>query len=149
MGTSTLFADLNAAAAQVGGGHFKPKVRVEFLTHPPCRTRPAGVSSLQYPFPFAPTQASWLSRFEVWFSILPVKALRGANCCSQQLIEQIDASILAYNENAAPFQWTTANFRAEIPLVSFRTYGSSYWLPFTFSSVTRISSGSGSGWSPV
>lgn len=51
---------------------------------------------------------------EVWFSILSAKALRGASFRSvKQLIAQIDAFIAAYNEEAAPFEWTKVNFRAK------------------------------------
>ena len=31
----------------------------------------------------------------------------------KQLIEQIDAFISAYNEDAAPFEWTKVNFTAK------------------------------------
>ncbi len=65
-------------------------------------------------FHFTPTHASWLNQIEVWFSILTAKALRGASFRSvKQLIEQIDAFIAAYNEQAAPFEWTKVNFRAK------------------------------------
>lgn len=135
-GTSTLFAALNVATGQVLGGHFKRKRRVEFLafmdrlvaahpgkqlhvildnlsTHrveqePWCKAHP------HVHFHFTPTHASWLNQIEVWFSILTAKALRGASFRSvQALIEQIDAFITAYNEDAAPFEWTKVNFRAK------------------------------------
>ncbi len=135
-GTSTLFAALNVATGQVLGGHFKRKRRVEFLafmdrlvaahpgkelhvildnlsTHrveqkPWCKAHP------NVHFHFTPTHASWLNQIEVWFSILTAKALRGASFRSvQALIEQIDAFIAAYNEDAAPFEWTKVHFRAK------------------------------------
>ncbi len=50
----------------------------------------------------------------MWFSILSAKALRGASFRSvKELIAQIDAFIAAYNEDAAPFDWTKVNFRAK------------------------------------
>ena len=135
-GTSTLFAALNVATGQVIGGHFKRKRRVEFLEfmdrlvaqypdqelhvildnlsthrveHDPWTQAHPNVH-----FHFTPTHASWLNQIEVWFSILSAKALRGASFRSvKQLIEQIDAFIAAYNEDAAPFEWTKVNFRAK------------------------------------
>lgn len=135
-GTSTLFAALNVATGQVIGGHFKRKRRVEFLEfmdrlvaqypekelhvildnlsthrveHDPWTQAHPNVH-----FHFTPTHASWLNQVEVWFSILSAKALRGASFRSvKQLIEQIDAFIAAYNQQAAPFEWTKVNFRAK------------------------------------
>ena len=53
---------------------------------------------------------------EVWFSILSAKALRGASFRSvKQLIAQIDAFIAAYNEDAAPFEWTKVNVSQKTP----------------------------------
>ncbi len=67
-------------------------------------------------FHFTPTHASWLNQIEVWFSILSAKALRGASFRSvKQLIEQIDAFIAAYNEDAAPFEWTKGQFPRQKP----------------------------------
>ena len=135
-GTSTLFAALNVVTGQVLGGHFQRKRRVEFLAfmdrlvaaHPGkelhvildnlsthrvekeqwCKAHPL------VHFHFTPTHASWLNQVEVWFSILSAKALRGASFRSvKQLIEQIDAFIAAYNEDAAPFEWSKVNFRAK------------------------------------
>jgi hypothetical protein len=56
-----------------------------------------------------PTRASWLNQFEIWFSILERKSLRGTSFSSvKQLLEYIDAFIESYNANAAPFVWTKA-----------------------------------------
>ncbi len=135
-GTSTLFAALNVATGQVLGGHFKRKRRVEFLAfmdrlvaaHPGkelhvildnlsthrVEQEPWRKAHPNVHFHFTPTHASWLNQIEVWFSILTRKALRGASFRSvQALIEQIDAFIVAYNEDAAPFEWTKVNFRAK------------------------------------
>jgi DDE superfamily endonuclease len=60
-------------------------------------------------FHFTPTRASWLNQVEIWFSVLEGKSLRGASFNSvEQLKEQIDAFIEAYNETAEPFVWTKA-----------------------------------------
>lgn len=135
-GTSTLFAALNVATGQVLGGHFKRKRRVEFLEfmdrlvalHPGkelhvildnlsthrVEQEPWRKAHPQVHFHFTPTHASWLNQIEVWFSILSAKALRGASFRSvKELIAQIDAFIAAYNEDAAPFDWTKVNFRAK------------------------------------
>lgn len=135
-GTSTLFAALNVATGQVIGGHFKRKRRVEFLefmdrlvAQYPGRELHVILDNLSthriendpwtkaHPnvhFHFTPTHASWLNQIEVWFSILSAKALRGASFRSvKELIEQIDAFIAAYNEDAAPFEWSKVNFRAK------------------------------------
>jgi transposase len=135
-GTSTLFAALNVVTGQVIGGHFKRKRRAEFLqfmdrlvalypqrelhvildnlsTHRVQETTWAQAHP-QVHFHFTPTHASWLNQVEVWFSILSAKALRGASFRSvQQLIEQIDAFIAAYNQEAAPFEWTKVNVHAK------------------------------------
>ena len=135
-GTSTLFAALNVATGQVTGGHFKRKRRVEFLDfmdrlvalHPGkelhvildnlsthrVEQEPWARAHPEVHFHFTPTHASWLNQIEIWFSILSAKALRGASFRSvKQLIEQIDAFISAYNEDAAPFEWTKVNFTAK------------------------------------
>ncbi len=135
-GTSTLFAALNVATGQVQGGHFKRKRRVEFLTfmdrlvaaHPGkelhvildnlsthrVAQEPWVKAHPNVHFHFTPTHASWLNQIEIWFSILTAKALRGASFRSvKALIEQIDAFIAAYNEEAAPFEWTKVNFHAK------------------------------------
>ncbi len=135
-GTSTLFAALNVATGQVLGGHFKRKRRVEFLAfmdrlvaaHPDrelhvildnlsthrVEQEPWRKAHPNVHFHFTPTHASWLNQVEVWFSILTAKALRGASFRSvKELIAQIDAFIAAYNEDAAPFEWTKVNFRAK------------------------------------
>lgn len=135
-GTSTLFAALNVATGQVLGGHFKRQRRVEFLTfmdrlvaaHPGrelhvildnlsthrVEQEPWRKAHPNVHFHFTPTHASWLNQIEVWFSILTAKALRGASFRSvKALIEQIDAFIAAYNEDAAPFEWTKVDCRAK------------------------------------
>jgi transposase len=150
-GTSTLFAALNVATGQVLGGHFQRKRRVEFLEfmdrlvalHPGkelhvildslsthrIEQEPWRKAHPQVYFHFTPTHASWLNQIEVWFSILSAKALRGASFRSvKELIAQIDAFIAAYNEEAAPFEWTKKSISARRAWkVSSRTYASRYY----------------------
>ena len=144
-GTSTLFAALNVATGQVIGGHFKRKRRVEFLdfmdrlvaqypgkelhvildnlsTHK-VEQEPWARAHPNVHFHFTPTHASWLNQIEVWFSILTAKALRGASFRSvKQLIAQIDAFIAAYNEDAAPFEWTKVNVTQKTPASKYANF---------------------------
>jgi transposase len=58
-------------------------------------------------FHYTPTHASWLNQVEVWFSILSRQALRCASFTSvRQLRQAMDRFIAAYNQRAAPFEWT-------------------------------------------
>ncbi len=58
-------------------------------------------------FHYTPTHASWLNQIEVWFSILSRKALKNASFTSpMQVRDRIDAFTKAYNQEAAPFEWT-------------------------------------------
>ena len=58
---------------------------------------------------FTPTYSWWLNQVESWFSILGQQALKGVSFTSQaQLREAIDKFIKAYNQKAAPFEWTKA-----------------------------------------
>jgi len=135
-GTSTLFAALDVITGQVTAGHYKRRRRREFLdfmneliaqrpdqeihvildnlnTHKPKNDRWLA----QHPkvhFHYTPTHASWLNQIEVWFSILSRQALRGASLNSvRELREQIDAFVKAYNQTAAPFEWTKVNVAAK------------------------------------
>jgi transposase len=130
-GTTTLFAALNIVTGQVQAGHYPRRRRREFLhfmnevvaanpdrqihvildnlnTHRPKNDR----WLRRHPnvhFHFIPTYSSWLNQVECWFSILSRSALRGASFTSpQQLRDAIDAFVAAYNETAAPFEWTKA-----------------------------------------
>jgi len=128
-GTTTLFAALEVATGLVKGGHYRRRRRVEFLhfmnrlvaqyrdrelhvildnlnTHKPKEDRWLARHKNVH-FHFIPTRASWLNQVEVWFSILSGKALAGASVTSpQQVRDQIDAFIAAYNQDAQPFEWT-------------------------------------------
>ena len=135
-GTSTLFAALNVTTGQVTGGHFKRKRRVDFLkfmdqlvaqypgkelhvildnlsTHK-VKKEAWAKAHPEVHFHFTPTHASWLNQIEVWFSILTAKALRGMSFRSvKELISQIDAFIAAYNQEAAPLEWTRIKVNAK------------------------------------
>jgi transposase len=128
-GTTTLFAALNVVTGMVQVGHYQRRRRREFLdfmndvvaiypdrkihvvldnlsTHNPRRdlwlARHPNVQ-----FHFTPTYASWLNQVEVWFSIMSRSALHGASFASpRQVRDAIDAFVQAYNERAAPFEWT-------------------------------------------
>jgi len=128
-GTSTLFAALNVASGEIEAGHYARRRRREFLdfmnelvdtrpgreihvvldnlnTHKPKHDRWLAQHP-QVRFYYTPTHASWLNQVEVWFSILSRAALRGASFRSvRELREAIDAFIKAYNQTAAPFEWT-------------------------------------------
>ncbi len=131
-GTTTLFAALEVATGLVKTNHYKRRRRVEFLdfmnllvadypdkkihvildnlsTHKPKRDawlkRHKNVH-----FHYTPTYASWLNQVEIWFSILSRIALHGASFVSpQQVRKAIDDFVKAYNEKAAPFEWTKRN----------------------------------------
>jgi transposase len=117
------------ATGLVKGGHYRRRRRVEFLhfmnrlvAHYPDRELHVILDNLNthkpkedrwlarhqnVHFHFIPTHASWLNQVEVWFSILAGKALAGASFTSpRQVRDQIDAFIVAYNQDAQPFEWT-------------------------------------------
>ncbi len=133
-GTTTLFAALEVATGQVTAGHYRRRRRREFLdfmnqivglyegfelhiildnlnTHKPKRDR----WLQRHPnvhFHYTPTYTSWLNQIEVWFSILSRRALQGASFTSPyEVREAIDRFIEAYNQNAAPFEWTKADVK--------------------------------------
>ena len=128
-GTTTLFAALEVATGQVQVGHYPRRRRRQFLdfmnrvvasygdktlhvildnlnTHKPKHDRWLG----QHPhvqFHYTPTYSSWLNMVESWFSILSRQALRNLSCSeARQLREAIDRFVQAYQETAAPFDWT-------------------------------------------
>jgi transposase len=137
-GTSTLFAALEVATGQVQIGHYPRRRRREFLdfmneviaehpdqqihvildnlnTHKPKQDRwLARHPNVQ--FHFIPTYSSWLNMLEVWFSILSRQALRNLSCTAvRQLREAIDRFVQAYQETAAPFEWTKAVVQPSSP----------------------------------
>jgi transposase len=117
------------ATGLVKAGHYQRRRRVEFLdfmnrvvadypdreihvildnlnTHQPKDDRWLARHPNVH-FHFTPTHASWLNQVEVWFSILSRQALAGASFTSpQQVRDQIDAFIAAYNQDGHPFEWT-------------------------------------------
>ena len=63
-------------------------------------------------FHYTPACTSWLNQIEVWFSILSRRAFEGASFTSPyEVREAIDRFIEAYNQNAAPFEWTKADVK--------------------------------------
>jgi transposase len=130
-GTSTLFAALDILTGQVQTAHYPRRRRREFLdfmndvvaahpgkeihvildnlnTHKPKQDRWLKAHPNVH-FHFTPTYSSWLNQVECWFSILSRSALRGASFTSpKQLRDAIDRFVKAYNETAAPFEWTKA-----------------------------------------
>jgi len=137
-GTTTLFAALDVATGQVQTGHYHRRRRREFLdfmndivaenqgreihvildnlnTHKPKRDR----WLQRHPnvhLHFTPTYSSWLNQVECWFSILSRAALRGASFTSaRQLRDAIDAFVLSYNAQAAPFEWAKAVVHPTMP----------------------------------
>lgn len=138
-GTTNLFAALNVATGQVKAKCFPRKRREEFLQfldsvtachrgkeihlildnlsvhklkseHPWVKRHP------HVHFHFTPTHASWLNQIEVWFSILSRAALKGASFRSvKQLVDAIENFLQAYNETAAPFEWTKIRVSKKSP----------------------------------
>ena len=141
-GTTTLFAALEVLTGKVVGGHAQRRRRRDFLafmnevvaaypaqelhvvldnlnTHKPKHDRWLARHKNVH-LHFTPTHASWLNQIECWFSILSRRALRGASFTSpQQVREAIDRFIAAYNENAAPFEWTKRDVRNVHPRPSY------------------------------
>jgi transposase len=128
-GTTTLFAALEVATGQVQVGHYPRRRRRQFLdfmnevvgahpgrplhvildnlnTHKPKRDRWLAKHPHVH-FHYTPTYSSWLNLVESWFSILSRQALRNLSCAqARQLREAIDRFVKAYQETAAPFEWT-------------------------------------------
>ena len=70
-------------------------------------------------FHYTPTRASWLNQVEIWFSLLTRHALRpGGFAHPQQVRQAIDAYTEAFDEQAAPFEWTK-RFVAQRPLPKY------------------------------
>lgn len=137
-GTSTLFAALEVASGQVQVGHYPRRRRRQFLdfmnevvaahsgqalhvildnlnTHKPKRDRWLAQHPHVY-FHYTPTYSSWLNMVESWFSILSRQALRNLSCGeARQLRQAIDRFVKAYQETAAPFEWTKEVVYASAP----------------------------------
>ena len=137
-GTTTLFAALEVATGQVQVGHYPRRRRRQFLdfmngvvaahpgkalhvildnlnTHKPKRDRWLAQPP-QVHFHYTPTYSSWLNLVESWFSILSRQALRSLSCSqARQLGEAIDRFVKAYQETAAPFEWTKEVVYASAP----------------------------------
>ena len=141
-GTTTLFAALDIVTGQVKTGHYQRRRRREFLdflneivaqhpdreihavldnlnTHKPKRDRWLS-SHPRVHFHYTPTYSSWLNQVECWFSILQRRALTGASFTSTPKVRQaIDNFVEAYNQTAAPFEWTKAAVHPSAPKRSY------------------------------
>lgn len=129
-GTTTLFAALEITTGLIRVGHYNRRRRREFLdfmnsvvsqypseqelhvildnlnTHKPKRDQWLARHKNVH-FHFTPTRASWLNQVEVWFSILTRRVLRNGSYTSpRQVREAINRFLEAYNQGAAPFEWT-------------------------------------------
>jgi len=129
-GTTTLFATLEVTTGLIRAGHYNRRRRREFLdfmngivsqyppkqelhvildnlnTHKPKHDRWLSRHKNVH-FHFTPTRASWLNQVEVWFSILTCRVLRNGSFTSpRQVREAIDRFLDAYNQDAAPYEWT-------------------------------------------
>lgn len=128
-GTTTLFAALDIATGLVKSGHYNRRRRREFLdfmneivasypdsqihvildnlnTHKPKNDRWLKQHENVH-FHYTPTYTPWLNQIEIWFSILSRRVVKNGSFVSvRQLREAIDRFIAAYNEEAAPFEWT-------------------------------------------
>lgn len=62
----------------------------------------------KFEFHYTPNHASWVNQVEIFFSILPKRALKHGSICSQDdLKEQVMAFIKRWNEkDGHPFNWT-------------------------------------------
>ena len=129
-GTTTLFAALEVTTGMVRAGHYNRRRRREFLDfmngvvsqYPPKQELHVILDNLNthkpkhdqwltrhknVHFHFTPTRASWLNQVEVWFSILTRRVLRNGSFTSpRQVREAINRFLEAYNQDAAPFEWT-------------------------------------------
>ena len=129
-GTTTLFAALEVTTGLIRAGHYNRRRRREFLDfmnhvvsqYPPKQELHVILDNLNthkpkcdqwlarhknVHFHFTPTRASWLNQVEVWFSILTRRVLRNGSFTSpKQVREAINRFLEAYNQAAAPFEWT-------------------------------------------
>ena len=129
-GTTTLFAALEVTTGLIRAGHYNRRRRREFLDfmnsvvsqYPPKQELHVILDNLNthkpkhdqwlarhknVHFHFTPTRASWLNQLEVWFSILTRRVLRNGSYTSPRQVRQaINRFLEAYNQDAAPFEWT-------------------------------------------
>jgi transposase len=129
-GTTTLFAALEITTGLIRAGHYNRRRRRELLDfmnsvvsqYPPKQELHVILDNLNthkpkhdqwlarhknVHFHFTPTRASWLNQLEVWFSILTRRVLRNGSYTSPRQVRQaINRFLEAYNQDAAPFEWT-------------------------------------------
>ena len=130
-GTTTLFAALDVATGQILA-QCKPRHRhQEFLsflkhidanvppdldvhlvvdnysTHKHVKVKRWLAARPRYHIHFTPTYSSWINQVEIWFNIIPQKAIRRGSFSSvRQLVDKIRYFTDAYNPQARPFLWT-------------------------------------------
>lgn len=128
-GTTTLFAALNLATAQIVGACMRRHRHQEFLRFLRLidRTYPEGEIHLvldnssthtqpnveawlkkhpRFNRHFTPTSASWMNQVETWFGILTSQAVRRGSFRSvDALAKAIHRFIRAWNEGSEPFVW--------------------------------------------
>jgi len=129
-GTTTLFAALNVAAGTISGHCFARHRHQEFLpflrqidaeyepqlelhlvldnygTHKSAQLQSWLQRHRRFKVHFIPTSSSWLNLVERWFGELTGKAVRRGSFASvPDLIEAIEAFIVAWNRAPKPFIW--------------------------------------------
>ena len=131
-GTTTLFAALNVATAEILGTCMQRHRHQEFLRFLNLlnRTYPHGLIHLvldnygththpkverwfgrhrRFVRHFTPTSASWMNQVETWFGILTSQAVRRASFSSVDVLTKaIHRFIRAWNQDAQPFTWITS-----------------------------------------
>jgi transposase len=129
-GTTSLYAALEIATAEVTGACYQQHIHQEFLaflnqlvrTYPrrPLHVVLDNSSTHSTPevnrwlerqkrvhFHFTPTSASWMNMVEIWFSILTKQQVRrGVYHDVPELIAAIEHYSDGYNQRAQPFVWT-------------------------------------------
>jgi transposase len=109
-GTTTLFAALDIATGQVIAGRYNRRRRREFLDF---------MNQIVSGYPDRDLHVV-LDQVECWFSILGQQALHGVSFTSPtQLREAIDRFVKAYNQKAAPFEWTKAVVHPTAPKLKY------------------------------
>jgi len=122
-GTTTLFAALDVASAQVIGSLHRRRRAIDaevpagLDVHLVCdnlstHKTPAIASWLEahprFHLHFTPTSSSWLNQVERWFGLLTDKQLRrGVHKNLQALEKDIRTWVTIWNENPRPCAWTT------------------------------------------
>lgn len=130
-GTTTLFAALDLASAQVLTQCKSRHRHQEFLqflrhidasvpkdleihlivdnytTHKHAKIKAWIAARPRYHVHYTPTYSSWLNQVEIWFNIITQKAIRRGTFRSvKDLVYKINRFVVEYNKNSKPFTWT-------------------------------------------